>query len=80
MRRFALFWKRRIPSPGRTSVLRIDAAFAPCAATSPPIVFTLASHDLVFKVIRGRFGQPKKATRNDAESWFFVDSNDIFPE
>jgi len=37
------------------------------------IVFTLPSHDLVFKVIRDRFGQPKKSTRADVvERYRFV--------
>jgi len=41
------------------------------------IVFTLPSHDLVFKVIRDRFGQPKKSTRADViERYRFVFRHD----
>ncbi len=37
------------------------------------IVFTLPSHDLVFKVIRDRFGEPKKSTRAEViERYRFV--------
>ena len=37
------------------------------------IVFTLPSHDLVFKVIRDRFGEPKKCTREEViERYQFV--------
>ncbi len=37
------------------------------------IVFTLPSHDLVFKVIRDRFGEPKKSTRAEViERYQFV--------
>jgi len=41
------------------------------------IVFTLPSHDLVFKVIRDRFGQPKTSTREDViERYQFVFRHD----
>ena len=41
------------------------------------IVFTLPSHDLVFKVIRDRFGAPKHATRADVmERYRFVFRHD----
>jgi len=41
------------------------------------IVFTLPSHDLVFKVIRDRFGAPKTATRDDViERYQFVFQHD----
>jgi isocitrate dehydrogenase kinase/phosphatase len=41
------------------------------------IVFTLPSHDLVFKVIRDRFGPPKKSTRADViERYRFVFRHD----
>ncbi len=41
------------------------------------IVFTLPSHDLVFKVIRDRFGEPKKSTRADViERYRFVFRHD----
>ncbi len=41
------------------------------------IVFTLPSHDLVFKVIRDRFGAPKHATRADVmERYQFVFRHD----
>jgi len=37
------------------------------------IVFTLPSHDLVFKVIRDRFGEPKRCTREEViERYQFV--------
>ncbi len=41
------------------------------------IVFTLPSHDLVFKVIRDRFGEPKTSTRADVmERYHFVFRHD----
>jgi isocitrate dehydrogenase kinase/phosphatase len=41
------------------------------------IVFTLPSHDLVFKVIRDRFGAPKTSTRDDViERYQFVFRHD----
>jgi isocitrate dehydrogenase kinase/phosphatase len=41
------------------------------------IVFTLPSHDLVFKVIRDRFGAPKTSTREDViERYQFVFRHD----
>jgi isocitrate dehydrogenase kinase/phosphatase len=41
------------------------------------IVFTLPSHDLVFKVIRDRFGEPKRSTRADViERYQFVFRHD----
>jgi len=41
------------------------------------IVFTLPSHDLVFKVIRDRFGEPKTSTRADVmERYQFVFRHD----
>ncbi len=41
------------------------------------IVFTLPSHDLVFKVIRDRFGPPKTSTRTDViERYQFVFRHD----
>jgi isocitrate dehydrogenase kinase/phosphatase len=41
------------------------------------IVFTLPSHDLVFKVIRDRFGEPKSATRAEViERYQFVFRHD----
>ena len=41
------------------------------------IVFTLPSHDLVFKVIRDRFGAPKTTTREDViERYQFVFQHD----
>ena len=41
------------------------------------IVFTLPSHDLVFKVIRDRFGAPKSSTREDViERYQFVFRHD----
>ncbi len=41
------------------------------------IVFTLPSHDIVFKVIRDRFGEPKKTTRADVvERYRFVFRHD----
>ena len=41
------------------------------------IVFTLPSHDLVFKVIRGKFGAPKTTTRADViERYQFVFRHD----
>jgi isocitrate dehydrogenase kinase/phosphatase len=41
------------------------------------IVFTLPSHDLVFKVIRDRFGAPKTTTRDDViERYQFVFRHD----
>jgi isocitrate dehydrogenase kinase/phosphatase len=41
------------------------------------IVFTLPSHDLVFKVIRDRFGPPKTSTREDViERYQFVFRHD----
>ena len=41
------------------------------------IVFTLPSHDLVFKVIRDRFGAPKRSTRADViERYQFVFRHD----
>jgi isocitrate dehydrogenase kinase/phosphatase len=41
------------------------------------IVFTLPSHDLVFKVIRDRFGAPKKSTRAEViERYQFVFRHD----
>jgi isocitrate dehydrogenase kinase/phosphatase len=41
------------------------------------IVFTLPSHDLVFKVIRDRFGAPKSCTREDVmERYQFVFRHD----
>jgi isocitrate dehydrogenase kinase/phosphatase len=41
------------------------------------IVFTLPSHDLVFKVIRDRFGAPKTSTRADViERYQFVFRHD----
>jgi isocitrate dehydrogenase kinase/phosphatase len=41
------------------------------------IVFTLPSHDLVFKVIRDRFGEPKKSTREEViERYQFVFRHD----
>jgi len=41
------------------------------------VVFTLPSHDLVFKVIRDRFGAPKHATRADVmERYRFVFRHD----
>ncbi|MDP9084128.1 MAG: bifunctional isocitrate dehydrogenase kinase/phosphatase [Pseudomonadota bacterium] len=41
------------------------------------IVFTLPSHDLVFKVIRDRFGAPKTSTREDViERYRFVFRHD----
>ena len=41
------------------------------------IVFTLPSHDLVFKVIRDRFGAPKTTTRSDViERYQFVFRHD----
>ena len=41
------------------------------------IVFTLPSHDLVFKVIRDRFGAPKHATRDEVmERYRFVFRHD----
>ena len=41
------------------------------------IVFTLPSHDLVFKVIRDKFGAPKTATRDDViERYEFVFRHD----
>jgi len=50
---------------------------APGARGLVMIVFTLPSHDLVFKVIRDRFGQPKKSTRADViERYRFVFRHD----
>jgi isocitrate dehydrogenase kinase/phosphatase len=41
------------------------------------MVFTLPSHDLVFKVIRDRFGEPKKCTRDEViERYQFVFRHD----
>jgi isocitrate dehydrogenase kinase/phosphatase len=41
------------------------------------IVFTLPSHDLVFKVIRDNFGAPKTSTRADViERYQFVFRHD----
>ena len=69
----------RGPNAARTSVSQSapDDPVAPGERGLVMIVFTLPSHDLVFKVIRDRFGAPKTSTReNVIERYQFVFRHD----
>ena len=73
--------KARPSATSRCSAISIPPSTASCTRPGERglvmIVFTLPSHDLVFKVIRDRFGAPKTSTRAEVmERYQFVFRHD----